>query len=146
MSSQNKKSDCLFCKIASKEIPSYIVYENEEVIAFLDINPINSGHTLVLPKKHVDNLLEMDDLMICNIFKAVRDISREVMNAVNAQGLNIEINNYKAAGQLVDHAHIHIVPRFEGDGLRHWPGKKLPEQEMAKIAEKIKANLTSKNP
>ena len=75
------------------------------------------------------------------LFFKVRDISKAVMKSMNADGFNIEINNYRAAGQLVDHAHIHIVPRFESDGLKHWPGKKLSEQEMREIAEKIRAAL-----
>ncbi len=143
---QEKRNDCLFCKIIKKEIPSYTIYEDGEIIAFLDISPVNNGHTLVLPKKHVENLLEMDDKTISSVFIKVRDISRAVMKSMNADGFNIEINNYKAAGQLVDHAHVHIVPRFESDGLKHWPGKKLGEQEMREIAEKIKSALKSRNP
>jgi histidine triad (HIT) family protein len=141
MQENNKKGDCLFCKIIAGEIPSYNIYEDGEITAFLDISPVNNGHTLVLPKKHVENLLEMDDETISSVFIKVRDISKAVMKSMNADGFNIEINNYKAAGQLVDHAHIHIVPRFESDGLRHWPGKKLAEQEMREIAEKIKTYL-----
>jgi histidine triad (HIT) family protein len=141
MQENNKKGDCLFCKIIAGEIPSYNIYEDGEITAFLDISPVNNGHTLVLPKKHVENLLEMDDETISSVFIKVRDISKAVMKSMNADGFNIEINNYKAAGQLVDHAHIHIVPRFESDGLRHWPGKKLAEQEMREIAEKIRAAL-----
>jgi len=141
MQENNKKGDCLFCKIIAGEIPSYNIYEDGEITAFLDISPVNNGHTLVLPKKHVENLLEMDDETISSVFIKVRDISKAVMKSMNADGFNIEINNYKAAGQLVDHAHIHIVPRFESDGLRHWPGKKLAEHEMREIAEKIKTYL-----
>lgn len=141
MQENNKKGDCLFCKIIEGEIPSYAIYEDEDIIAFLDISPVNNGHTLVLPKRHVKNLLEMDDATVLSVFIKVRDISRAVMKSMNADGFNIEINTYKAAGQLVDHAHVHIVPRFESDGLRHWPGKKLGGQEMREIAEKIRAFL-----
>lgn len=136
-----QREDCLFCKIINKEIPSIIVYEDKDVIAFLDINPVNPGHTLVLPKKHIDNLLGMDNQTISFVFQAVRDVSMAVMQATKAQGFNIEINNYKVAGQLIEHAHIHIVPRFEGDGLQHWPGKKIPEAEMQQIADKIRTFL-----
>ncbi len=133
--------DCLFCRIIKKEIPSFIVYEDADVMAFLDINPVNPGHTLILPKKHVDNLLGMDNQAVNVVFQAVRDVSQAVMKSMNAQGFNIEINNYRVAGQLIDHAHIHIVPRFEGDGLQHWPGKKMPEGQMQQIAGKIRKLL-----
>ncbi len=134
-------NDCLFCRIINKEIASLIVYEDKNVIAFLDVNPVNLGHTLVLPKKHVDNLLSMDNKTINSVFQAVRDVSRAVMQATKAQGFNVEINNYRVAGQLVDHAHVHIVPRFEGDGLKHWPGKKMPQEQIQQIAGKIRTFL-----
>lgn len=133
--------NCLFCKIVNKDIPSYIVYEDNEVMAFLDISPVNPGHLLVLPKKHVDNLLEMEDAAICSLFQIVRDISKAVMKSMSAQGFNVMINNYRAAGQLIDHAHVHIIPRFENDGYEHWHGKKMPESEMRSIAEKIKSMI-----
>ena len=138
---QNTKSNCLFCKIIAKEIPSYILYEDTNIIAFLDILPVNLGHTLILPKKHIDTLLEMDNSTIDSIFTAARGIADSIIKAVGAQGFNILVNNKKAAGQLIDHAHIHIIPRFEGDGYEHWHGKKIPEQEMQEIANKIKTIL-----
>ena len=131
---------CLFCKIVRGEIPCTKVYENEKALAFLDISPVNKGHTLVLPKKHFETIVDIDDQSLCELIKAVKKLSNAVMKAVKADGINIGINNYRAAGQLVPHLHVHIMPRFENDGLKlDWPAKKFPD--MDKIAEKIKKAL-----
>lgn len=141
MPSQKEKNDCLFCKIAGKEIPSDIVYEDKDIISFLDIKPVNPGHTLVVLKKHVATILALEDKDVLVLFKAVRDISKAAMKAVNAQGFNVHINNFRAAGQLVDHVHIHIIPRFEQDSLELWHGKEMLKEETQKIAGKIRSLL-----
>ena len=130
-------TDCIFCKIIRGEIPCDKVYENDKVLAFLDISPVNKGHTIVIPKKHSENLLDADEQTLCELIKAVKKLSIAIKKAVKADGINIGINNFKAAGQLVPHFHIHIMPRFENDGLKiDWPTKKL--DNMEKIAESIK--------
>lgn len=134
-------TDCIFCKIIKKEIPSDIVYEDENFIAFLDINPINKGHVLVVPKKHSANVYEMDDETAKNIFPLIKKLSIAIKKAVNSDGINIGMNNDEAAGQLIMHSHVHIMPRFKEDGLRHWPGKKLGKDEMQTIKSKIIQNL-----
>ena len=132
---------CLFCKIARGELPSQKVYEDEDVYAFLDIKPVSPGHTLVIPKRHFTSLYELSDEIIGHLFMKVRDISIAAKKGLNADGINLEMNNDGPAGQIIYHAHIHIVPRFSGDGLRHWPGKDISMEELAKTAEKIKNRL-----
>jgi histidine triad (HIT) family protein len=133
--------NCLFCKIRSHKIPSNKIYEDDAVYAFLDIRPTNTGHTLVIPKDHIENLYEMPDDVLNKIIVKVRDISKAVKSGVNADGINVVINNDAAAGQLVFHSHIHIIPRFSKDGLRSWPGKEVGEMELAESAEKIRSKL-----
>ena len=130
--------DCIFCKIIKGEIPSHKVYEDKKVFAFLDINPVNIGHVLVVPKNHSLDLSEMTDQDIKDVFLAAKKIADAVMKGTGAAGFNLGMNNKKAAGQLVMHSHLHIIPRFEGDGLKHWPGKKYAESE----AERIRADIS----
>lgn len=130
--------NCLFCKIANGDIPSAKVYEDENFTAFLDINPVNKGHTLVVPKKHFETLLDIPEEILVRYMVVVKKISGIVKNAVGASGFNLMMNNFKASGQEVDHAHLHIIPRFENDGLKHWPGKNYEEGEMEQVKEKIK--------
>ena len=108
--------DCLFCKIVSNEIPSYKVYEDEYVLAFLDIHPCSKGHTVVVPKKHFANLWEMEDKDFGFLMTGVRAASKKVQEKLKPEGMNIGLNNEKAAGQSVGHTHFHILPRWEGDG------------------------------
>ncbi len=108
--------DCIFCKILSGEIPSYKVYEDAHVYAFLDITQGTKGHTLVIPKTHVKNVYEIDEATIANVFKAVPQIARAIKTAFNPIGLNI-INNTDKPLQSVFHFHVHIVPRYDDDGM-----------------------------
>ena len=115
--------DCIFCKIIAGEIPAYKIYEDNDWLAFLDINPINLGHTLLLPKKHCRNLFDMPVDLLNQMGELLQKLALAVKDGVKADGLNIGWNNEKPAGQLVFHSHIHIIPRFEGDGFTHWKGK-----------------------
>lgn len=133
--------DCLFCKIISGDIPSIKVYEDGDVFAFLDINPINLGHTIVIPKVHATNIYEMSDASLQTVMKAVKQLSISIKKATSADGINIGMNNDRAAGQIIFHAHVHVIPRFEGDGHRHWQKKKISDDQMTDIAEKIKVVL-----
>ncbi|MEK6860850.1 MAG: HIT family protein [Nanoarchaeota archaeon] len=132
-------TDCLFCKIIKREIPSDIVYEDDKVIAFLDIHPVNKGHTLVLPKQHYENLFDVPENILINTMKTVKKIA--VALSKYSDGVNVGQNNRMAAGQLVDHIHFHLIPRFNEDGLKHWPGKKYQEGESKKVADEIKKLL-----
>ena len=133
--------DCLFCKIVKGEIPCSKIYEDDKMIAFLDIRPTNKGHTLIVPKEHHLDLTEMPDDLLSAVAVLSKKIAKAVLTAVNADGVNIIQNNKGAAGQLVMHYHLHVVPRFSNDGFKHWPGKELPEEEMKEIQEKIKSSI-----
>ena len=102
-------NDCIFCKIIAGDIPSDILYEDENTITFLDIAPVSKGHALVVPKQHSVNLYETSD-----------EVSAQLKDILKADGINIINNNDPAAGQVVHHLHFHIIPRYEGDGLEHW--------------------------
>lgn len=133
-------ADCIFCKIAGGEIPCAKIHENERVLSFLDIGPINPGHALVIPKKHSATILEMDpaDLEACIVL--CQKVARAVLKATGAPGLNLLQNNFRAAGQLVDHAHFHLIPRLEQDDfLRSWPAKSYSPGQLDQMLEKVRA-------
>lgn len=110
--------DCVFCQIIAGKIPACKVYEDEQVLAFLDITQVTPGHTLVIPKKHVRNILDMDSVTASQVFGKVPDIARSLQKVTGATGLNVLNNSEVVAGQTVFHAHIHLLPRFDGtDGL-----------------------------
>lgn len=135
-------SNCVFCKIARWETPSQRVYEDNQFIAFLDINPINWGHTLVIPRKHYVNVDDTPEEVLADMIKLTKKLAPAIMKAIAADAYNIGINNYKAAGQAVDHVHIHIIPRHHDDGLKAWHGRDhYPEGKMGETARKIKEVL-----
>ena len=132
-------ADCIFCKIIAGEIPSSKVYEDDQVVAFLDISQVTPGHTLVVPKQHFRNLLEMDADSTSQLFARVPDIARKVMKATGAKGINILNNNEEIAGQTVFHTHVHLAPRYdETDGLQISFEAHEPDfPALAQLAEKI---------
>ncbi len=107
---------CLFCKIANKEIDSKIVYEDEFSVAFLDINPSQKGHLLVIPKKHYQNLNEIPEEEITKLFETVKKMTILLEEKLNVSSFNIGWNHGKDAGQVINHLHIHIIPRYPNDG------------------------------
>ncbi|MBI2444154.1 MAG: HIT family protein [Candidatus Magasanikbacteria bacterium] len=109
-------ADCLFCKIIAGEIPNYTVYEDTQVLAFLDINPCAKGHTVIVPKKHLATLIEMTETQWRATLEGVRQALRRVEAALQPDGFNIGINDRPAGGQVVPHVHWHIIPRWQGDG------------------------------
>ena len=111
------KNDCIFCAIAAGEIPSFKVYEDDLVLAYLDINPFSKGHTLVIPKKHSEDLLNTDDETLAVIVSRVRKIAAHIKEKLGCDGFTVLQNNGEAAGQTVHHVHFHIVPRWAGDPL-----------------------------
>lgn len=111
-------SDCIFCKIIAGEIPSSKVYEDDQVLAFLDITQVTKGHTLVVPKQHFRNMLEMDSESSSQLFVRIPKIARHLQQTLGAAGVNILNNNEEVAGQTVFHTHVHLLPRFsQEDGL-----------------------------
>jgi len=133
--------DCIFCKIANKEIPCHKVFEDEKVLAFLDIAPVNPGHVLVIPKKHFQNFEEIPEDELCALAKAVKKIGQAVKSRLGVEGYNVLENNGPAAGQIISHIHFHVIPRKSDDGLKHWPQNKYKEGEAGEIASKITAGL-----
>jgi len=130
--------DCIFCKIVKKEIPSSIVYEDKNALAFLDISPLNKGHTLVIPKKHYETIKDIPEGEMAELAKVVRKVGIAAQKAVGAHGLNITQNNGKAAEQFVPHMHFHLIPRFEEDGIyMTHPKKRYAEGEMEETRKKI---------
>ena len=111
------KNGCLFCAIAAGEIPSFKVYEDDLVLAYLDINPFSVGHTLVIPKVHCSGLLDADDDLLAAVISRVKKIAAHLKATLPCAGFNILQNNGAAAGQTVGHLHFHIVPRQDGDAL-----------------------------
>ncbi len=112
------------------------------MLAFLDIHPVNIGHTLIVPKTHATNLYETPDETVAHMMRVVKKLSVAIKSAVSADGINIEMNNDSVAGQIIFHTHKHIVPRFSGDGFTHWNGARgYNESEMAEVAEKISSGL-----
>ena len=133
-------SECLFCKIIKSEIPSHKVYEDDNVLAFLDIQPCAKGHTVVIPKNHAGSLLDLPDEKIGPLFVAVKKVAHNLKNKLNADGLNVGINIKKVAGQVIDHLHIHIFPRYENDGggSAHSIVNAPPEQSLEDVLEIVK--------
>lgn len=139
-------TDCLFCKIVAGEIPAQTVYADDDVVAFLDINPLAKGHTLVIPTTHASRLGELDEAAAGAYFAKVPAITQAVEDAVGADGATLAWNDGPAAGQEVDHTHLHIVPRWTGDA--HGPIhalfggiEELSDEVQAKVQEAIRDRL-----
>ena len=134
--------ECIFCKIASGLIPATKGYEDEVVVAFLDIGPVSDGHTLVMPRKHVEQVHSCPPELLGEIWTRLSEIAGAIVSATGADGYNVLCNNGRAAGQIVDHLHFHIVPRKAGDGVfTQWPSYKYAQGKAEAIAAKIKSKL-----
>lgn len=136
-------TNCIFCKIIAGEIPSTRVYEDTHVLAFMDIGPVIKGHTLVIPKQHVDPITAVPPDVLNRVMAVVQKIAKAQMNGLRADGVNILQANGAAAGQVVPHLHFHVVPRFKTDGHHwNWAAKKYETiDEMKQLADKIKGAL-----
>lgn len=135
----NTPSDCIFCKIVNNEIPAVKIYETEHVLAFLDIQPANFGHTLVIPKDHFENVYVIPAEEWCRLNLVAQQVALAVKNGADADGVNLIMNNESGAGQIVPHAHIHVIPRYNEDGHKTWDHKTYADAEQMKdISEKIK--------
>ena len=111
------ESDCIFCAIGAGRIPSFKIYEDDISLAYLDINPMSFGHTLVIPKIHSAGLLDTPDEMLCKLMMRVKKIASHIKDTLPCDGFNILQNNGEAAGQTVGHIHFHIIPRVNGAGV-----------------------------
>jgi len=139
-------SDCIFCKIVKGEIPSAKIFENEHVMAFLDISQITKGHTLVIPKIHNENIFDMDAITARNLFEVVPLISNAIKSELNPAGMNLLSNAGEAAGQEVFHFHLHLIPRYgSGDGFGAvWKShqSEYTPADLQKISEGIQKQMS----
>lgn len=130
--------DCIFCKIAAGQIPCHKIYEDDAVLAFLDIGPVSDGHVLVVPKAHFSRLDDGEADVLAKALGCLGRIARAVVGAMDADGYNVLCNNGRAAGQLVEHVHFHIIPRKSGDRVfDRWPAYEYPQGRAEQIAKKI---------
>lgn len=134
-------NDCVFCKIISGEWSAEKIYEDDNVLAFLDINPVTRGHTLIVPKKHAMVLHETGDHDLVALFKVVKLIAPQIRDLCGAAGYNIGINCGEVAGQLVLHTHIHIIPRYSNDGLTMWGGHKMHPDHLRELASLLREKM-----
>lgn len=135
-------SDCIFCKIVNGEIPSAKVFENENIFAFLDISPLNKGHCLIIPKQHFENIFDIDKDVLSKIIKIAKELAEKMKNNLGAKAVNLVNASGEEAEQGVFHFHLHVVPRYENDGLemnKWWQSKvkKPTPEDLRKLAEKI---------
>lgn len=134
--------DCIFCKIIKGEIPAKKIYEDEKYLAFLDIKPNTKGHSLVIPKKHITNFTELTKAEVGELAQIVHKIAPQVVKLLSSDSFFLGLNNGRESGQIVDHVHWHIIPRYSDDGLVHWPCKeeenKLLDETFSKLENKIK--------
>ena len=128
---------CLFCNIIDGEQPAHKFLDSENFIAILDVFPVNKGHILLIPKQHLETIEELPLEHSEEFIKTIQKITRAQREILQAQGINIITNNGKTAGQKIFHAHVHLIPRYENDGLESWPGKKSDEAELTHIASEL---------
>lgn len=132
--------DCVFCRIASGA-PAVRILETPKVLAFLDIAPVNYGHTLVIPKLHYQNLLDLPDEIWTEMGRVCRRVAQALQTVLYAQGINVGMNNFPAAGQVVFHAHLHVIPRYFSDGLRFFPQGDYKRGDMEKVGQQLRKAL-----
>ncbi len=135
--------DTIFSKIITREIPAHIVYEDEQVLAFLDIRPVNPGHTLIIPKQPFTNVFDGEEATLAHMIVVAKKIALAQKEALGVDGVNITMNNEAAAGQEVFHAHIHVIPRYTNDN-KSIELKRSEEDDISfeVIAKKINSSLT----
>ncbi|MBW6442162.1 HIT family protein [Patescibacteria group bacterium] len=131
---------CVFCNIIKKVMPSEVIYEDKDLFSFLDINPVNYGHLLIIPKKHYKDILDTPEEIISKIFIKAKDLMKAIKECLNADYVCLSV-----VGVDVPHFHVHLVPRYFNDGMENfWPTKKYPEGEMENISKKLTSYLKKK--
>lgn len=133
-----KKEDCIFCKIANGEIPSKTIYEDSDFRVILDLGPATKGHALILPKEHADNLLELPDETARKVLPVAKEVAEKMKDRLHCEGLNLVQNNGELAGQTVKHFHMHMIPRYKGEGqIIGWNPGEPSQDELEAIAKII---------
>lgn len=131
-------NNCVFCKIIKGDIPSATVYEDEHFKAIMDISPAAKGHIIILPKQHSSNLMELDPDSASRVLLVAQKVAKAQIEVLECDGVNLLQNNGEAAGQTVNHFHIHLIPRYNGDKVViEWPHGSYAEGEAAELAESI---------
>ncbi len=134
--------NCVFCGVKDGSVPAFKVFEDEKTVAFMDINPVNDGHLLVIPKSHAENLFDLSEDDLKAVASAVQQVARAVKAALNPDGMNLLQANGRAAFQSVPHFHIHVVPRWENDGKGlDWELVRGDFEKIKSVAETIKAQI-----
>ena len=134
--------NCIFCKIISRELPAEVLFEDNDTIVILDINPMNYGHTLVIPKEHSENFLETAPNLLEKLFLVSQSVAKSIKKSLSADGINIVLNNGSAAGQTVFHTHIHIIPRMNDDEFKfHLNLKKYTKNQLSEYGQLIRELL-----
>ena len=134
-----KDDNCIFCKLANKDIPTNIIYEDEKFTVILDASPATKGHALILPKNHAANIYELPDEDAADIFVLAKKLATKMTEILHCDGFNIVQNNGEVAGQTVFHFHMHLIPRYEGDGVGlTWKPGELSDEVRDEILKKIK--------
>ena len=134
------EEQCVFCKIIAGEIPSTAVYEDDDFKAILDVNPAARGHVIIVPKKHAADIFELEDEEAAKVFPIAKKIATALKKTYGCDEVNVLQNNGEAAGQTVFHLHVHVVPRYYGDGVNiMWKPGETPD--LNEVAEEIRKNL-----
>ena len=133
--------NCLFCQIIKKEIPAHIIYEDDNYLSFLDINPNAKGHSLVIPKKHTLDFNSLTNEEAGSLASQVHYIASRLSKALNTKDYNLGLNNGSQAGQIVNHVHWHIIPRYKDDGLKHWTSNKEERESLAETFKILKGKI-----
>jgi len=135
-------SDCIFCKIVQNQIPASIVYDSDSILAFLDVNPLASGHLLVIPKVHANQLIDLPEKIASEIGRVLPKLGQALLRVSGADGFNVLQNNGEVAGQVVGHVHFHLIPRFKGDGLGYrWNAGAYEDGQMNDVSDLFKQAL-----
>lgn len=136
------KDDCIFCKIAKGDIPSATIYETSDFKVILDVAPANKGHALIITKEHFDNIFQMDAETAAKLFSLATVVARAIKDELKCDGLNVLQNNGEAAGQTVNHFHLHLIPRYENDGVNiGWTPKETVSEEQEALAKALKKRI-----
>lgn len=134
--------DCIFCKIANGEIPSATIYENSDFRVILDVAPANRGHALIIPKEHFKDIFDIDAVTAGKLFSLATEVARAMKSVLHCDGLNIVQNNGLIAGQTVFHFHLHLIPRYEGDGIKlTWEQHESDSADLQELAKEIRKKI-----
>ena len=137
-----RDANCIFCKIIGGEIPSNTIYEDDEFKVILDASPASKGHALILPKEHYADIYEIDEKTAGHAMQLAKKLAKHMTDVLKCDGFNIVQNNGEIAGQTVNHFHLHLIPRYEGDGLNlNWPQQEISAEQLEEIRQSIKKSI-----